>query len=292
MNLSEEKLKIIKKIIELANSSSIASIKNTVIQLISLINNPDSSALDLRNILELDPPLTAQVLRRANSALYAPPRKINDIREAIIWIGFEQVKEIALSQKIFEFFKMEGVEEGFSGEAMWKHSIATALFAKYIYRREFRLPGINVYTAGLLHDIGIVIENQFLPEEFSKLIKKSVETKQCLYYAEDMVLGFNHTIVGFKLAENWNFPTDLCHAIAFHHTPDNRTINDTKMVSTIFIADRLAQMNKFGFCDENRAEDEIFKRTLLRLNITKSALDLLTETVLEELKKMEASGIF
>jgi len=292
MYFSQEQSRVIAEIIRLVNESQIASIKNVVIQLISLINNPDASALDLRNLLELDPPLTAQVLKRANSAFYAPPRKINDIREAIIWIGFEQVKEIALSQKIFDFFKAgASFSSQYSGQALWKHSIATALFSKYIYRREFRQTGINVYTAGLLHDIGIVIENQFLPDRFKALVNATTDSK-CLYELEEEYIGFYHTQIGFKLGLNWNFPVDLVQCIGHHHTPDDQTINDKKMVSTIYVADKLAHINNMGYCDEKAIMDQQFERCLIRLSLDRSSLEMITESVIEELKKMEEMCLF
>jgi len=161
----------ISKIIELVDKSEISSIQSVVSGIIDVINDPESSAKDLKDIIEIDPPLTARVLKVANSAYYCSLRKISEIQHAVIWIGFDVFKKIALSQKICEMFDRNEIIRGYSGNSLWKHSVAVAILGKMIYRREFGESGENVYTAGLLHDI--VVENQFLENDFKEVLNKA-----------------------------------------------------------------------------------------------------------------------
>ena len=152
----------------------ISSIKNITAGIIGIVNDPESSARDLKKLIELDPPLTAKILRVANSAYYAPKKKISDIGHAIVNIGFNTVKELALSQKVCEIFNQKERIGGYSRVFLWNHSISTALLGKMIYRKEFGKKGDNIYVAGLLHDIGIIVEDQFLHDDFKLILKKAM----------------------------------------------------------------------------------------------------------------------
>ena len=206
MNSTDEKKNKIEKIIELVDNSEISSIKQTVTQILTIINDPNSSAKDLKNIIEIDPPLTGKLLKLANSSLYGYPKTISKIQEAVVCIGFEAVKELALSQKVCELFKKEDYINGYTRISLWKHCVAVALCSKLIFRREFREPGENIYVAGLLHDIGIIVIDQFFHHDFINILRKSKSEKNNLVSIENAVLGFNHTDISLAVAENWNFP--------------------------------------------------------------------------------------
>ncbi|HDY90053.1 MAG TPA: HDOD domain-containing protein, partial [bacterium] len=109
------------ELVKNVNKSDISSIKGVIIRLITVINNPKTSAIDLKNIIEKDPPLASRLLKRANSAYYGFQKKINEIQEAIILIGFDDVIELALSQKVCELFQKDGHFEGYSRTGLWEH---------------------------------------------------------------------------------------------------------------------------------------------------------------------------
>ena len=120
------------ELVEEVNKSDISSIKQVIIQLIQIMNDPKAGAKDLQGIIEKDPPLSARLLKISNSAYYGFRRKISKILEAIVSIGFDAVKELALSQKVCELFNNSEAFEGFSRVALWEHSLAVALCGKYI----------------------------------------------------------------------------------------------------------------------------------------------------------------
>ena len=91
-------------LVHIVESSDIASIKKTVSEIVNVINDPESSAKQLKDIIELDPPLSAKLLRLANSAFYGYTKRITSIQEAIVFIGFDAVKDLALSQKVSQLF--------------------------------------------------------------------------------------------------------------------------------------------------------------------------------------------
>jgi putative nucleotidyltransferase with HDIG domain len=288
----EEKKESIRRIIEMVDQSEISSIQSVVSGVINVINDPRSSAKNLKDIIEIDPPLTAKVLRVANSAYYYSPNRISEIQHAVIWIGFDVLKEIALSQKVWEVFDKEDAIDGYSRVSLWKHSVAVALLGKMIYRMEFGERGENAYAAGLVHDIGIIVEHQFLKKDFKSILRKTKSGKMNLSRSEHEVLGFNHAEVGEMLAEHWTFPQEFIAAIRHHHEPDSVEKDFSKLTSALFVADYLCQERGIGYCDAPIRDKRLFKKTLKRLDLKAYALNLIVKDMEREIVKMEDQGIF
>jgi len=292
MNQEEEKSMKLKKIVKIINKSEISSIKNTVVGVTKIINDPKSSTKDLKEIIQIDPPLTSRLLKLANSVYYSPRSKISEILQAIIWVGYDALKELALSQKICEIFAGDSTFEGYSRPLLWKHSVAVALLGKMIYRREFGEKGENIYVAGLLHDIGIIVLDQFCEDAFRLILSKTKTEKQNHTKTETELLGFDHTEVGKAMTNNWNLPQELVEVIGCHHNPDNIAQEFVRAGSTLYVADYVCQQKGLGYGDEPIRDKELFKRCLKRLNLTSYALDLIVEDVEQELFKMEKQELF
>ena len=286
---NEEKNKRLAEVVALVNNSQLSSIKAIVSGIINIINDPKSTVKDLKDIIELDPPLTARLLARANSAYYGSPKKISEIEQAVIWIGFDALKELALSQKVCEIFDKDEFIHGYSRASLWKHSIAVALLGKMVYRRKFRQMGESAYIAGLLHDIGIIVEDQFLQEDFKNILLKSKDEEKNLSKAEDEVLGYNHAEVGKALMDDWGLPQELVIAIGHHNYP-NVDNEFSRITSTIFIAEYVCQ--EIGYCDVPFTDERFFNKHLKDLDVETHALELIVKAVKNEISEMEDKGLF
>ena len=292
MNVNDEKKKKIRLIVEITRNSDISTIKQTVSQLLNIINDPNSSAKDLKDLIEIDPPMSARLLKLANSAYYSYRKKICAIKEAIICIGFEAVKELALNQKVCELFNNDTDYYGYSRISLWKHSIAVALLSKSIFRSEFKERGENIYAAGLLHEIGIIVLDQFYQTDFVESLKKSKSDRINLADSEDTVFGFNHSDIGMAVAEDWKLPDEIVAAIGNHCNPDRIDNEFKKTVMTIYIADFIIQSRNIGYVEAPNRNKMLFQKCLMKLNIKEKAVDLIMEEVDEEIKKMERAGWF
>jgi len=292
MNQEEEKSAKLKKIVKMVNKSEISSIKNTIVGITKIINDPKSSAKDLKEIIQIDPPLTARLLKLANSVYYSPRTRISQIQQAIIWVGYDALKELTLSQKVCEIFTGDSTFEGYSRPLLWKHSVAVSLLGKMIYRREFREKGENIYIAGLLHDIGIIVLDQFCEDEFRLILSRTKTEKKNHTKTEKKLLGFDHTEVGKAMTNDWNLPQELVEVIGCHHNPDNIAQEFVRLGSTLYVADYVCQQKGLGYSDAPIRDKELFRRCLKRLDLTSYALDLIVEDVEQELFKMEEQGLF
>ncbi|MFC1493505.1 HDOD domain-containing protein, partial [candidate division KSB1 bacterium] len=274
------------------NHSEISSIKQTVTQIISTINDPGSSAKDLKRIIEVDPPLTAKLLRLANSAKYGYPKTISEIQEAIICIGFDAVREVALSQKVCELFENDTYISGYSRASLWKHCVGVALCSKLIYRREFKEHGNTTYVAGLLHDIGIIVLDQFFHDKFVEILKTATKhRKNCIEIENDM-LGFDHTDIARALAENWGFPDPITKAIELHHDPELDEDDSNKIPSVIYLADNIVQNKLIGYNDAPNVSKLLYSRCLRKLNIKEKAVEFIARETVKEINSMKKAGWF
>ena len=281
----------LERIVEKVRESEISSIKTIVSGIIRLINDPESSVKDFKEIIEIDPPLTGKLLRLANSAYYAPRKEICEIQQAMIWVGFDALKELAISQKVYEVFEGSSLVDGFSRNALWRHCVAVALLGKLIYRREFGEKGENIYVGGLLHDIGIIVLEQFCPKDFERIVGESVADGRNQNETEKEILGFDHAEMGQAIAVDWELPRKLSEIIGGHHDPESISAEVSRLGLTLYVADYVCQQRDMGYLESPFRDERCFRRCLKKLNLTSYALDLIAADVETEILKMEEQGL-
>ena len=281
----------IEGLMERVRESELSSIKSVVSGIMGIINDPDATAKDLKELIEIDPPLTGKLLKVVNSSLYSLQRKISDITQAVVLVGFDALKELALNQKVSEIFMRNESLSGYSGTMLWKHSIGVAILGKMICRREFRERGESAYAAGLLHDLGIIVEDQFLCDQFAHILHKCHTEKRNLSVVEREVLGYDHTDIGKALSADWELPEDLVTALGYHHKPDKAPTAHKRLASIVYVADRFCLNKAVGYSDHPYEDGVLFQAPLRELNLEPYGLDLIFEDVKQELSKMEESGL-
>jgi len=215
------------------------------IEIINMVEDPRTSASMLGRVISKDQVLTAKVLKIANSPFYGFSRKIATIDFAIIVLGFDTLKEVVMSVSLISSLSKKLTRE-FNSRQFWDHSIACGVIARALARNHgYRVIG-EVFIAGLLHDIGILIINQYLFNEYKEIVKLIKQEKISLEDAEMRVLGVTHGEIGSWLAEKWNFPGQLVNTIAFHHHPI-QSEQYREIVSIIHMADVLCQKLDNGY---------------------------------------------
>jgi HD-like signal output (HDOD) protein len=288
----------LKNMLVLIDDSDISSIKSIVTELIRLINDPKSNAKDLKAVIEMDPLLSAKLLKLANSAYYGFSKTISDIQEAVVCVGFDNLKELALNQQIRQLFEDDDIIAGYSRSLLWKHCVAVALFCKILYQNTFREKSGNIYVVGLLHDIGIIIEEQFLMNEFFQILDDVNSGDDSYTDVEEAVLGYNHADIGRAVAIGWNFPEELSTAIGYHHSPDKIVSTHSKIASTLFIADYVCHKQGIGYSYAKSQDHIAFEacRNNLReehkVIVEDDSLDAILSEVVDKIAQMESAGWF
>jgi HD-like signal output (HDOD) protein len=203
--------------------------------------------LDVQKVTDMiaqDKSLAAQCLEMANSPLFGRWQKIETLRSAVIGLGFQRVGDIAMSCGVLNLVPSAG--GGIDPVAFWEHSLGCALVCRHFARKiSFADPG-KAYLAGLLHDIGIIVNLWVLPKEFQFAYDIARKEQIPLNEGEKRILGFDHSESGRILAEKWDLPPDLVEVVAFHHTPQRAT-DTTGLVALVGLSDLLCRMSGLNY---------------------------------------------
>ncbi len=258
---------------------SLPRMRDTTVRLIGMVSDPSTPIGDIVDVLRYDPILTTDLLRIANSAASGVVRRIESVEEAVKLVGTGRVLQLVLAANTQSV--LEAPQEGyglFEG-ALWQHSIATALagqtLAAYLKRRDTGA----IYTAGLLHDIGKVVLNECVADDYATILRLVSEEGHSFLEAESSVLGFTHAEAGARLAECWGLPPSIIKCIRFHHTPDE--CEEDVLVDLTHIADTIALSTGIGGGYDGlayRAHPEIIKRYGLKEpDLERIGLETITE---------------
>jgi HD-like signal output (HDOD) protein len=184
-----------------------------------LIDDPTTTAARLASFISYDQSFTIKILKLANSAFYGLSRKVGTVELALLILGFEEVRNLALTVVVVDTFKGEEFYQILDVNEFWTHSIAVAAGCKVIAgARMLRSPG-ELFVAGLLHDVGTLVLARDASDDFKNVVEKIKQDKIPQHEAEMALLGFTHADVGWWLAKSWNLPLNQVGAIAHHHNP-------------------------------------------------------------------------
>jgi len=226
------------------------SLPSTVVAILNVLNNPESSARELSEALRHDQSLTSRVLMLVNSAYYGFPRKIDTLRKAVTILGYTSIQNIILVTKIFEVIRGGSKEHSLDRKRFWQHALGCGVTAQTIGAKLGLGGGEEIFLAGLLHDIGKVILDAFLHEEYSKVIEMSRKNDILLFEAEKQILGASHEDLGYWLAEEWNLPLNLTAAITHHHDP-SQAGDHLVTASLVHVGDIMARALEIGHGGDN-----------------------------------------
>lgn len=198
---------------------AIPSLPQTVLHILTTIDSEDSTIDEIARTIKKDQALTVNILKIGNSAFYGNLGQVNTVRQAIVLMGLRQLKNIVLSQTVFRFYGTNSTT-GFSRMDLWAHSAVTAFLSMQLCRDAFISdPDGAGVVGGLIHDIGKVVVDRYLPAEFARVVHLVQETKVSFRTAEKRVLGYTHDQIGAALLKKWHFPNQLVAPVLFHHAP-------------------------------------------------------------------------
>lgn len=267
--------------------SRMPSLSTTVTKVMEICNKPDTSPNDLNRVISLDPVLTGQVLKLVNSAYYALPNQVTSLTRAIIMLGLNTVKNLALSAAVLQNIGQKESFQALSMEIFWTHSITVGVTAKRLAAAK-KIPIAEreeYFVAGLLHDLGKIPLNNRFPDEYLKALRLTQDGKGSLYQTESAVFGINHCIVGKMIAEKWKLSEPMMSALSHHHHPQQSNQDFQMMINAVALADTYGNMIEKGTDEERLATDPTIASFLKTTGVPLETLLDLQETVVEEVEK-------
>jgi HD-like signal output (HDOD) protein len=226
-----------------------------MMKVLEVCNDPQSTPAELNRVISLDPVLVGRVLKLINSAYYSPEHHVTYLVRAIIMLGFNTVKNLALSSAILKNFAAAGAL-GLNMEGFWRHSLCVGVAAKQLAIKRGIDPKRHeeYFTAGLLHDIGKIPMTQVLGNDYLQALNAADIDRIPLYRAEDRCLGFNHCWVGDIIVRTWRLDGAVGDAIRYHHTYAEYTGGHTDILYCVAAANRFAAISDIGFAGDRHPE--------------------------------------
>lgn len=200
------------------NVGEIAMLPQVVMKVLDMTNNPRATAQDLEDVIGQDQGLTSKVLTLANSSYYGLPRRVSSLREAVMFLGFRAVRNIAMTASCYNMFIGKSDSQSLLKRRIWKHSVDTSLLTRLVCAYASEVVPDEAFAAGLLHDIGKTVLEQYYPQAMMQVVQTAERLGIRQHEAEEQILGFNHADVAFALAMQWNLPVALSEALGFHHS--------------------------------------------------------------------------
>ena len=215
-------------------------------QVQAVIRDPNSSARDVGAVVAEDASLTARLLKMVNSAFYGLSREVATIDQAVVILGLRELEHIILATTVLKVFPGGGTDSKFNLKEFWKHALGTAIAAREISRRCSVGRPEELFTMGLLHDLGKVVLDLFFYEEYAPVLDQVAGRSDPIVVIEQEVLGLTHADVGAILAAKWELPTHLVEVIQHHHDP---TASETcaEEAAAVNLADMVCRAKNWGY---------------------------------------------
>jgi putative nucleotidyltransferase with HDIG domain len=188
------------------------------------------------------------VLKIVNSAYYGQRREVASIDAAVVVLGFAAVKNIAVAAGLARMFRMVPLSTGFAPHLLWTHAIAVATASRTLAARVRGVEPQEAFLAGLLHDIGMIIELQACQSGFlATIVSSATDATRPFREWETEHIGVTHEAMGAALCRAWRFPDSLRNVAGFHHRPMELPAASRRLVAIVHVADHLAARAAIGF---------------------------------------------
>jgi putative nucleotidyltransferase with HDIG domain len=252
----------------------------------ALLDDPDSSAAQIEDVLRYDAGLTANILRLSNSAYFGMMTQIGSVRQAVVVLGLKRIKQLVLTSCIGAILDKQVAGYDLQPGELWRHSIAVSVAAEGLVA-ELEMPGgDDIFTASLLHDVGKLVMGEFVQKDLEK-IRNAASSGVPFEAAEEMILGMNHAAIGAAILKSWLFPGHIVDAVRWHHNPEDAQ-ERSAIIDVVHVANILSLMIGIGLGSEG-LNYQLIPSVTERLGLSTSNLETVASRTLQAVN--ELSGL-
>ena len=266
--------------------SAIATLPEVTQQIIQTVEDPKSSAQTLHKIVSNDPALVSRILKVVNSSFYGLPGQVASVDRAIVMLGLNAVKNIAVAASLGQLFRGNKLCNGFAARDLWTHCVAVAVTSREI-ARQLRLPiADEAFLAGMIHDLGLLVSLQTWPEKLALACDAVAGSGRTFVDIERELMGVDHQTIGAVLTEKWKFPRPCQQTAGAHHNPAILAQGTRTLTAIVHAADVIACQQKQGFsltCESQVIDVDSVEQAGVPISIVKDVSsrlpELLSDTV-------------
>jgi len=258
--------------------SELPTLPAVVYRMLDALGNPRLSMGRIAEVVSEDPALATKVLRLANSPYYGFAGRVCSIEHAMVLLGLETVKALALGVSIFNTFHSVSRLEGINGAGLWTHFLAVAVSSKEVAAQSGQSQPEVAFTAGLVHDIGRLALLRLFPKECVAIIAQVKEDGTPLIAVEEEAFGLDHQMAGMYLAKRWRLPKELQNVMLSHHaspSPDR-----PRLVGIVHLSDQLCRKKGMGWTGDLSVE-EIDEAAVTSVGLSLDALSAIEQRLSE-----------
>lgn len=269
----------------------LVSLPDVVHRINLMVEDPNSSAVDIGQLIVEDPALTARLLKVVNSPIFGFPSRIDTISMAITILGTRQLRDLVLATAVVSKFHSLK-DEVIPMETFWCHSITAAVSAKIISQHLQENNGERFFVAGLLHDIGKLVMYITHPDASRQVIELADEPGISKNVVERSIFGFSHADVGGELLKQWQLPESLEEAARYHHHPIRATHFGTE-TAVVHIANAIANnvQSPISYDDDSMIEPIVWTILGLEANLLERIHEEVYEVMDASLQAMYYSQV-
>ncbi len=257
----------------------------TVTKVFEVCNRPATSSHDLNKVISLDPVLTGRVMKLINSAYYSLGKEVTSMIHAIILLGLNTVKNLALSTAVLESIGGMNSFRSLSMDDFWVHSLGVGVLARSFARQT----GIPVteqeeyFVAGLLHDLGKIPLNHCYPEKYNSALETVITEGMILHEAEKMAFGFDHCAVGGLIAEKWRLHRNFSEVCLRHHGLEGGGGANRNFISVVSLANCYANHWHIGTAGDAPPQAAVMEHLQKTVGLDPARIAAIRENVLEDI---------
>lgn len=239
---------VIKKIIEGVNN--LPTLPTIYTNLSEAMENPNTTKEEIARIISADQSASFKILKVANSPFYGLRGRVDTITQALLYLGFNEVKNIVFALSVINSFSKSKLFKKFKPIDLWAHSIGVGIATRMLGSAVGEKNLENYFLAGIFHDIGKLIFFEYVPNEYAKVIDLVESKKIAIKDAELEVLGLNHARAGQLIAEKWKLPQTIINVVGGHHTGLIGN-NVNTLLASVHLGDIVARALDLGYGGDN-----------------------------------------
>lgn len=267
----------------MAQVKSFPGMPATAAKILPLLRDPGAGAARVEEIIQVDPGLTASILKLANSAYFGLPSQVGSVRQAVLLIGWKRLSQLVLTMCMSGLMKAPVPGYDLPRGELWRHAVAVSTGATVLVRSLALEDADEVFTAALLHDIGKLVLGAYVQEELER-IEQMVDKGITFEVAEYIVLGTTHAEIGARILKRWSLPQGLVDAVRLHHDPESCR-KPCVLSDVVHVADIMVRAIGYGKSRNGNGSEPAFD-AVERLGLAGGRIQELSQQTLQEVTRL------